>query len=214
MDMNTTISVEPFKRLVKLAARAFYDDVSTKGENQSKNNARGDNKGIAVVVLDALTRRLWVNEEAKVTKKPNAGGADGQRKFGSREDDKNKLHTHSYCCLDYAQIYDVVRYRLHRMRKMIKDELENNNAVQQYICPSCGRRYNALDALRLISLVDEYFHCENCDGVLVAESDKLAAQEGGDGDDNARKRRREKLKDMLQNMEVGIHYSIPGCLTR
>ncbi|KAG6759470.1 transcription initiation factor IIE subunit alpha-like [Populus alba x Populus x berolinensis] len=238
MDMNTTISVEPFKRLVKLAARAFYDDVSTKGENQSKNNARGDNKGIAVVVLDALTRRLWVNEEglakdlkihikqlrrilrlfeedklltrahrketAKVTKKPNAGGADGQRKFGSREDDKNKLHTHSYCCLDYAQIYDVVRYRLHRMRKMIKDELENNNAVQQYICPSCGRRYNALDALRLISLVDEYFHCENCDGVLVAESDKLAAQEGGDGDDNARKRRREKLKDMLQNMEVQL----------
>lgn len=71
-----------------------------------------------------------------------------------------------------------------------------------------------MDALRLISLVDEDFHCENCDGVLVAESDKLAAQEGGDGDDNARKRRREKLKDMLQNMEVGIHYSNPGCLTR
>uniref|UniRef100_A0A6N2M377 HTH TFE/IIEalpha-type domain-containing protein n=1 Tax=Salix viminalis TaxID=40686 RepID=A0A6N2M377_SALVM len=238
MSMNTTISVEPFKRLVKLAARAFYDDVSTKGENQSKNNARGDNKGIAVVVLDALTRRPWVNEEAlakdlkihikqlrrvlrlfeedklltrahrketaKITKKPNGGGADGQKRFGREDDKNNKLHTHSYCCLDYAQIYDVVRYRLHRMRKMIKDELENNNAVQQYICPNCGRRYNALDALRLISLVDEYFHCENCEGVLVAESDKLAAQEGGDGDDNARRRRREKLKDMLQNMEVQL----------
>ncbi|CAK7326861.1 unnamed protein product [Dovyalis caffra] len=61
--MNMTITVEPFNRLVKLAARAFYDDVSTKGESQSKNNARGDNKGIAVVVLDTLTRRTWVNEE-------------------------------------------------------------------------------------------------------------------------------------------------------
>lgn len=49
---------------------------------------------------------------------------------------------------------------------------------------------------------DEYFHCESCNGELVAESDKLAAQEGGDGDDNARRRRREKLKDMLQKMEV------------
>ena len=63
-------------------------------------------------------------------------------------------------------------------------------------------RYTALDALRLISPEDEYFHCESCNGELVAESDKLAAQEMGDGDDNARRRRREKLKDMLQKMEV------------
>lgn len=65
-------------------------------------------------------------------------------------------------------------------------------------------RYNALDALRLVSLDDEYFHCENCNGELVAESDKLAAQGGGDGDDNARRRRREKLKDMLDKIEVCV----------
>lgn len=41
-------------RLVKLAARAFYDDI-TKGDNQPKTG-RSDNRGIAVVVLDALTR--------------------------------------------------------------------------------------------------------------------------------------------------------------
>lgn len=63
-------------------------------------------------------------------------------------------------------------------------------------------RYTALDALRLVSPLDEYFHCESCDAELVAESDKLVAQEGGDGDDNARKRRREKLRDMLDKMEV------------
>lgn len=42
-------------RLVKLAARAFYDDITTKGDNQPKTG-RSDNRGIAVVVLDALTR--------------------------------------------------------------------------------------------------------------------------------------------------------------
>lgn len=41
--------------LVKLAARAFYDDITTKGENQPKTG-RSDNRGIAVVILDALTR--------------------------------------------------------------------------------------------------------------------------------------------------------------
>ncbi|KAF9626077.1 hypothetical protein IFM89_030745 [Coptis chinensis] len=119
-------------------------------------------------------------------------------------EDKLKLHTHSYCCLDYAQIYDVVRYRMHRMKKKLKDELENRNTVQEYICPNCNRRYTALDALRLISPNDEYFHCENYDTVLVAASDKLAADEIGDGDDNARSRRLEKLKDILQKMDVQL----------
>ncbi|PON86525.1 TFIIE transcription factor [Trema orientale] len=232
------MSVEPFNKLVKLAARAFYDDITTKGDNQPKNG-RSDNRGIAVVVLDALTRRQWVREEdlakdlklhskqlrrtlrffeeeklvtrdhrretakgAKIFSAAVAATVDGQHPKDG--DEKIKMHTHSYCCLDYAQIYDVVRYRLHRMKKKLKDELEDKNTVQEYICPNCSKRYNALDALRLISLVDEYFHCESCNGELVAESDKLVAQEGGDGDDNARRRRREKLKDMLQKMEVQL----------
>ncbi|KAL2526129.1 Transcription factor TFIIE [Abeliophyllum distichum] len=236
MGSHEALSVDPFKRLVKLAARAFYDDITTKGDKQPKTG-RSDNRGIAVVVLDALTRRQWVREEdlakdlklhskqlrrtlrffeeeklvtrdhrketakgAKIYSAAVAATGDGQP--GGREgDEKLKLHTHSYCCLDYAQIYDVVRYRLHRMKKKIKDELESKNTVQEYICPNCSKRYTALDALRLISPHDEYFHCESCDGVLVAEADKLAAQELGDGDDNARRRRHEKLKDMLQNME-------------
>ncbi|XP_020594985.1 transcription initiation factor IIE subunit alpha-like, partial [Phalaenopsis equestris] len=98
-------------------------------------------------------------------------------------------------------IHDVVRYRLHRMKKKLKDELDSRNTIQQYICPNCGRRYSAFDALQLVSMTDEYFHCESCNGELIAESDKLAADEMGDGDDNARRRRREKLKDMLQKME-------------
>lgn len=230
------MSIEPFNRLVKLTARAFYDDFTTKGDNQSKSG-RADNRGIAVVVLDALTRRQWVREEnlakdlklhtkqlrrtlrffeeeklvtrdhrketakgAKIYSAAVAATADGNQ-TGREGEEKIKLHTHSYCCLDYAQIYDVVRYRMHRMKKKIKDELDDRNTIQEYICPNCKRRYTALDALRLVSPEDEYFHCENCNGELVAEGDKLAAEEMGDGDDNARRRRREKLRDMLQMFE-------------
>lgn len=41
-----------------------------------------------------------------------------------------------------VQVYDVVRYRIHRSKKKIKDELEDRNTIQEYICPSatCGRR--------------------------------------------------------------------------
>ncbi|TKY54943.1 Transcription initiation factor IIE subunit alpha [Spatholobus suberectus] len=231
--------IEPYNKLVKLAARAFYDDLPSKGDNQPKTG-RSDNRGIAVVVLDALTRRQWVREEdlakdlklhtkqlrrtlrffeeekiitrdhrretakgAKIYSAAVAATADGQQTAKEGEE-KVKLHTHSYCCLDYAQIYDVIRYRLHRMKHKLKDELENKNTLQEYICPNCGKRYNAFDALRLVSFEDEDFHCESCNGKLEVESDKIAAQEGGDGDDNARRRRREKLKDMLQKMEVQL----------
>ncbi|MBA0790359.1 hypothetical protein Gohar_015017, partial [Gossypium harknessii] len=155
---------------------------------------------------EKLITREYRKETAKGAKLYNAAVAatvDGQPS-GKEGEEKVKLHTHSYCCLDYAQIYDVVRYRLHRMKKKLKDELEDKNTVQEYVCPGCSKRYNALDALRLISLEDESFRCERCNGELVAESDKLAAEEVGEGDDNARRRRRENLKDMLQKMEVQL----------
>jgi hypothetical protein len=69
-------------------------------------------------------------------------------------------------------------------------------------------RYSAFDALQLVSYTDEYFHCETCNGELVAEDDKLASEEMGDGDDNVRKRRREKLKDMQQRIEVSPQLSL------
>ncbi|KAJ3709092.1 hypothetical protein LUZ61_012797 [Rhynchospora tenuis] len=234
------MSLEPFNRLVKLAARAFYDDITMKGDNQPKTG-RGDNRGIAVVVLDALTRRQWVREEdlAKalklhskqlrrilrffeeekfVTRDHRKESAKGAKIFsaavaaatgeghqtGKEGEEKVKMHTHSYCCLDYAQIYDVVRYRIHKMKKKLKDELDSRNTVQTYVCPNCGKRYSAFDALQLISFNDDMFHCERCDGELVAESDKLAADEMGDGDDN-RSRRREKLKDLLRRIEEQLN---------
>ncbi|KAH9326011.1 hypothetical protein KI387_006189, partial [Taxus chinensis] len=233
------MTAEPYKRLAKLVARAFYDDIPTRGENQPKSG-RSDNRGMAVVVLDALTRRQWVKEDdlakdlklhskqlrrtlrffeeerlitrdhrretakgAKVFNAAVAATADGQQN-GKEGEEKMKLHTHSYCCLDYAQIYDVVRYRIHRMKKRLKDELEDRNTLQEYICPNCNRRYSALDALQLISMTSDGFHCENCNSELVAESDKLAAEEKGDGEDNGRRRRREKLRELLEKMEVGV----------
>ncbi|KAH0876498.1 hypothetical protein HID58_063892 [Brassica napus] len=226
-----TVVLEPFIKLVRLLARAFYDDYTTKSDNQQKT-ARSDNRGIAVVVLDELTRKQWVREEdlakelklhAKQLRKiirhfeeqnlimrdHRKETAKGAKMYsvavaattGGRAEDKVKFHTHSYCCLNYPQIYDIVRYKLHRMKKKLKDELEDKNTVQEYGCPNCQRKYNALDALRLISMEDDAFHCENCNGELVVECNKLTSEEVADGDDNARRRRREKLRDMLQKME-------------
>ncbi|KAK7244311.1 hypothetical protein RIF29_39131 [Crotalaria pallida] len=209
-----------YNKLVKLVARAFYDDdISLKEDNNINNNTnnnnnqpkpgkrrRNDNRGIAVVILDALTRRRrWVSEQdlafdLKLNRKQLRRTLNflEEEKIIAREAVEKKRNTFSYyCCLDYEQIYDVVRYRVHGMKRKLKDGLENKKTVQEYICLDCGRRFNSLDAARLLSLEDGEFHCEHCYGkVEIGDGD-------GDGD-NARGQRREKLKEMLQKMEVQL----------
>ncbi|XP_076896346.1 transcription initiation factor IIE subunit alpha-like [Bidens hawaiensis] len=212
--------IEPFKTLVRLTARAFYDHVP----------AISDDRRIAVVVLDALTRRQWVHEKelatnlklhvkqlrkilqffeeklvSRVHRKETAKKlystavvATADVLIGREGEEKIKLHTHSYWCLDYAQIHDVVRYRMLLMKKKVKDGLDNNNKAQEYVCPKsyCGKRYSAFDSMELISLEDESFHCERCSTELVASCDKVASRDNVNGD--------EKLRDLLQKMEVQL----------
>ena len=69
-------------------------------------------------------------------------------------------------------------------------------------------RYSALDATRLINVFSELFECENCQTELVEESDKFAVAaptDVADGEDNARRRRREKLKELLEKLDVRLY---------
>ena len=66
-------------------------------------------------------------------------------------------------------------------------------------------RYSAFHALELVSIDDDYFHCERCNAILIAEREKITAEDIGDGDDSSRERRQEKLMDMLRKMEVMLN---------
>ncbi|KAI3990985.1 hypothetical protein MKX01_026169 [Papaver californicum] len=200
------MSVVPFNKLVKLAARAFYDDdIRLIGDKQPKN-VRSDSRGMSVVILDALTRRHSVREEdlakdlklgAKQLRQTlcaqrfNANTTDGHAKEG----EKKKVHIYSYCCLDYSQVYDV-------------GELDSSNNVEEYVCPRCNRRYNALDALQLISPTGEGFHCENCNGDL-----KLAADEMGGGDITQGGGDGKQLKPLLEQLDRVGHLTCPEFCT-
>jgi transcription initiation factor TFIIE subunit alpha len=52
---------------------------------------------------------------------------------------------------------------------------------------------------------DDSFHCENCNGELVMECNKLISEEVVDRGDNARRRQREKVKVWLQDLEVCVY---------
>eukprot|EP01018_Ginkgo_biloba_P016231 Gb_19367 [translate_table: standard] len=58
------MSDRPFKRLVKLVARAFYDEPPV--TDKKLKPGRSDNRGQGVVILDYLTKEQWVKEDDMV----------------------------------------------------------------------------------------------------------------------------------------------------
>ncbi|GAB2225964.1 hypothetical protein Droror1_Dr00021745 [Drosera rotundifolia] len=254
----TVATIKPYVTLARIAARTFYDDITSKkpvettntntiannvGRTGSRSGAdREEGKGIAVLVVDGVTRGTnsgvgWVREddlgrrlrlngkslrkvlrvleeekfvvrvhrrESVVRSGSVEGGGGGEG--GGQGSKRSKQNVCSYCCLDYAQIYDVIRYRLCRMKKMLNDLLANETAsMQEYVCPKCASRFTALDAANLISMEDEYFHCEKCDTVLVVESEKLGTQAlGVESNCNSRRQRELKIRDFIHRMELQL----------
>ncbi|XP_033129253.1 transcription initiation factor IIE subunit alpha isoform X1 [Brassica rapa] len=155
-----------------------------------KKNSKQVRKILRHFEEEHLVTRYQRKETAKRAKIYNVAVA--ATAHGRAED--NKFHTHSYCCLDYQHMYDTARLRLQKIKRKLKDELEDKYTLQKYGCPNCNRKYSALDALRLISMEDDAFHCERCNGVLVVECDKLSSKEVVDGGDNVKRRQRQRLQ--------------------
>ncbi|CAK9202511.1 unnamed protein product [Sphagnum troendelagicum] len=107
----------------------------------------------------------------------------------------------SYVSLLFVPVYNILQYPINFVKQKIKDQLEHDNTTQEY---------STLHALCLVNPFDENLHCENCETELMAESDKLAAAELGDGygEDNAHCG---KLKELLEKMDVSTTYTSPVC---
>ncbi|KMZ74042.1 putative Transcription initiation factor iie, alpha subunit [Zostera marina] len=204
---------EPFKKLVRLVGRVFYDcSIGSK----KRRGRLGDNSRVNVVVLDALTRRQWttIDDFAK-SLKMNKKMLQEIMKFFEKEmfiskaiikkkrnetvdiisGYKPKMSKISYYCLDYSQIYDVVRYRIFKMIKKIEDELANKITIQdlKYICPNCNRNYSFLDASYLVSSSGQYFECELCKTELIKKWEN----------ENTRNKH-QKLREMLQKIQIQL----------
>lgn len=235
-----------YKKLVKLASRAFFAGPCPPREAEapqpsSRNKfAKVDTTGLAIIVLDTLTRKEWIKEdeladelklhpkmlrrcmryleqegfvqrehrkETKRGAKRDAVTLAAAVTAAPAADDEDEIegparsYTHSYCALDYAVLFDSLQYRLHVMRKTIKEELEGKDPMQNYLCPSpqCQSQYSSLDALSLPVSEEGEFCCERCGAVL-----QQVFAPGKAGDDAARRQRRETMRALQSKMEAQL----------
>mmetsp|Transcript_55094 Transcript_55094/g.175273 ORF Transcript_55094/g.175273 Transcript_55094/m.175273 type:complete len:165 (+) Transcript_55094:211-705(+) len=148
-----------FDRLVKFIAHSFYSsEYPPRASSEGGGKKKDDTSGMAVVILEALTRREWVKEDIladelclnvqqvrrvlrhfeqeqlimRVHRKETKRG--GPEIVQRMEGQPSRAHTHSYTCLDYARFADITRLRIHLMRKKI----EVGGGLQR-TCPTCIR---------------------------------------------------------------------------
>ncbi len=53
----------------------------------------------------------------------------------------------SYVSLLFASVYNIVWYRIHFVKRKIKDQLEHDNTTQEYICPNTSFEHRYLHSL-------------------------------------------------------------------
>eukprot|EP00884_Botryococcus_braunii_P006430 jgi/Botrbrau1/15789/Bobra.4_1s0140.1 len=108
-----------------------------------------------------------------------------------------KAFLHSYCCLDYARLIEVAQLRLALLRRNLKEQVQDKNPVQEYMCPGCAATYNTLQAMDLIDPRDGDFHCQICASVLAP----LLDGQGTTGDDAARRERKKRMRELQVKAE-------------
>lgn len=224
--MQIITGIAGFKQLVRLAARCFYyGQVPPPDTTKSKRKGM-DIRGLAVVALDALTRREWVEEDQlaldlKVSPhvlRKTLRALEGEqflrrehRKFKDVQKEKEAAEageekrpllakTQSLCCIDYPRVVEILQLRIHMMRKKLKDDLEESDPVMTYKCAQCQKVYTSFDAVRLLSFADHKLHCEDCG----ADVEQALGSSGQTGDDDQRRARKAMLKKLQAKMELQL----------
>jgi transcription initiation factor IIE alpha subunit len=146
-NSNANVLVE---RLVKTIARAFYNDT-------------------VIAVLDNLLREKFIREE-EISPRLKLPAKDVRRVIQQLESEmlvkfedmvmEDNRNSRCYY-IDYQLFVNVVRYRVHLMRRGLDMAQKNELNVVYYECPTCKRNYSSLEAQRLMS-ADFKFICSDC----------------------------------------------------
>eukprot|EP00892_Ulva_mutabilis_P006426 jgi/Ulvmu1/4155/UM019_0134.1 len=203
---------------------AYLDDSKPDAPRKRKRSKISESN-LAVVIVDGLSyHEGWVSEE-KFCQKLSLGGKQVRRMmqflekqgFIVREHRREKKQgnkvesvaeqdqlvaqprTATYVTIDYPHMVDMLRLRLHLVKKHAKDRIGSSDGMQPYACcsrdgiePVCGMKYNESDLSYLdLSPVDKLFMCAACDNGVVVPDDPLSQSEvsGERRIKSARKRR-------------------------
>ncbi|CCG84498.1 protein of unknown function [Taphrina deformans PYCC 5710] len=82
----------------------------------------------------------------------------------------------TYYFVENRDAIDAIKYRIHRLVRVIEEQSKNDFESKGYVCPYCQRRYGALDVLSLVSSDGQNFECADCRSVLADDEESMESK--------------------------------------
>ncbi|SCV01324.1 LAME_0G15478g1_1 [Lachancea meyersii CBS 8951] len=82
-----------------------------------------------------------------------------------------------YYYIKYPQAIDAIKWKVHQIVSMLKDDLDKNSAPQGYMCPVCHTKYSQLEAVSLLNYEKTQFLCSLCEEPLVEDDSGKKSKE-------------------------------------
>lgn len=122
-----------------------------------------------------------------------------ENKFENQDENRQILRTVYY--INYAEVRDVIKYKIFKMTKNIESNIKMAN-MEGYICSDCGKEYSSLDAQ---SLMENYvFKCEECKGELIEN------KKSNSSDCAIHTNLISELDDIIKLLKATDNFSIPS----
>jgi len=173
MASNAYKSVRILDDLIRLVARAFYDEhyvvildalVSVKTYIKDEDLAtmiKLHHKQVRSALSKLQQDQLVKSESRQVQDTKYTGTASDDVRHG-------RMHQHQFWFIDYRHFVDVVKYKLCVIQKSLSEEAAKDKEPSAYQCTKCKRKYSSLNF--------RYFSDK---GIPLCENCKLELEETG-----------------------------------
>lgn len=108
---------------------------------------------------------------------------------------QQRLTTKTYYYIHITETIDAIKWKVHSIVNLLKDEMKHYGNPQGYVCPICGKKVSQLDAIALLSDDRSSFVCDTCGGVLVEDDSSQQAT-----------LKQEKLERLMKQVDPIITY--------
>ncbi|ORY85114.1 TFIIE alpha subunit-domain-containing protein, partial [Protomyces lactucae-debilis] len=92
------------------------------------------------------------------------------------KDGQTRPINRSYYYVDYRDATDAIKFRLHKLVRVIEEKSRNDFDSKGYVCPYCARRYGPLDVLPLVASDGQGFNCADCGALLADDEESLESR--------------------------------------
>lgn len=111
------------------------------------------------------------------------------------ENPQLRLITRTYYFIHVTEAVDAIKWKIHSIVNLLKEEMTHYGNPQGYVCPRCGKKVSQLDAISLLSDDKTEFKCDVCHGTLVEDDSSQQAV-----------LRQEKLEKLMSQVDPIIAY--------